>query len=366
MFQSPLRQFHESQKARFVEFAGWEMPILYRSIVEEHKQVREQGGLFDVSHMGRLRITGKDARQYLETLLTRKVTDMKVGQVRYGLICNEQGGVKDDILVYRDELDWMLVVNASNRNKIVEHMKTLVGALSVQVDDMTLQTAMIALQGPAVMPCIIEQLPDLAELKRYQFTRFDLMGNSILISRTGYTGEDGIEAIFPTGLIDAVFEMLVGNEQLVSEFPPAGLGARDTLRIEAGMPLYGHELSEEINPLAARLKFAVSLDKGQDERVPKFVGQDALQAVAEAGPQRQLVGLKVEGKRTPRQGATVLKDGASIGQVSSGCLSPTFNVPIAMAFVEAKHADADQVEIDLGRKTITASVCKLPFYKPSK
>jgi aminomethyltransferase len=262
-------------------------------------------------------------------------------------------------------MSWLLVVNASNRKKIVEHMKAVAGDDAVKIEDTTLTTAMIALQGPAVMPRLIEQMPELGELKRYRFTSFDLMGNSILISRTGYTGEDGIEAIFPTNLLDAAFEMLAGDDELVSTFPPAGLGARDTLRIEAGMPLYGHELSEEIDPLTAGLKFAVSLDKGEDDRVPKFVGQDALAAIG-ASPAQRLVGLRIEGKRTPRQGAAVLVNGKSVGGVTSGCLSPTLGEPIAMALLGSDLTDGQPVEVDLGRKTVTAAICPLPFYKPGK
>jgi len=367
LHRTPLHSFHEKYGARFVEFAGWEMPILYRSIIEEHQQVRTVGGMFDVSHMGRLRITGRDARTFLERLLTRQVTDMAEGQVRYALICNEQGGTLDDVLVYRDDLDWLLVVNASNRKKIVGHMSELASDYQVEIDDQTLTSAMIALQGPKVVDALAENLPEAASLKRYRFTKIELLGAEVLISRTGYTGEDGIEAIFPIKLIDGAFELLGDSEDgLAEQFPPAGLGARDTLRIEAGMPLYGHELAEDIDPLTAGLKFAVSLDKGSYERVPKFVGQDAIASIADKSPTRQLVGLKITGKRTPRQGAAVLHEGVEVGVVTSGCMSPTLGQPIAMALVKGDHAEAEMFGVDLGRKQVEAARCPLPFYKPGQ
>jgi len=360
--------YHTDHGAKFVDFAGWEMPIHYGSIIDEHNQCRSSGSVFDVSHMGRVRISGRHARKFLETLLARKVSDMVEGQARYALVCNENGGVIDDVLVYRFPDDWMLVVNASNRAKVLEHMEAVVKqfAYTIKVEDTTESTAMIAVQGPKVMDKIAGFSKEVPTLKNYRFCEKNLMILKMIISRTGYTGEDGIEVILGAKMAPMAIKLLLKDkgEGIVK---PAGLGARDTLRIEAGMPLYGHELDEHTDPLSAGLKFAVALDKDKAEEgpaIPRFIGQDALEQIAAEGPSKQLVGLKIDGKRTPRQGCEVHANGSQIGAVTSGCMSPTLGVPIAMAYVTpGSVSEGDTVQLPMGSSEIEAAVCKLPFYK---
>jgi aminomethyltransferase len=369
--RTPFYNYHVDHDAKFVDFAGWEMPIRYGSIIDEHNQCRNSGAVFDVSHMGRVRISGRHARKFLETLLTRKVSDMIEGQARYALICNERGGVIDDILVYKFPDNWMMVVNASNREKVLAHMASVAEAsdYTVKVDDQTESTAMLAVQGPRVMEKIGGFSKTVPTMKNYHFTEKNLMILKMIISRTGYTGEDGVEVILGAKMAGMAIKLLLKDkgEGIVK---PAGLGARDTLRIEAGMPLYGHELDEETDPLSAGLKFAVKLDKDKTADgppIPRFVGQDALEKIAAAGPPKQLIGLKIDGKRTPRQGCDVQHDGNAIGTVTSGCMSPTLGVPIAMAYVTPGSVSIDDiVTIAVGSGQVQASVCKLPFYKRAK
>lgn len=369
MQRTPFFQYHQDHGAKFVDFAGWEMPIMYKSIHEEHHHVRTVGGLFDVSHMGRLKFSGRHARKFLERVLTRRVTDMADMSCRYSLVCNEKGGVLDDVIVYRFPEHWMVVCNASNREKIVNHFKASIGDLVVKLEDETTSTAMVALQGPKVMEHVGRFSREVPTLKKYAFCIKNILIIKLTISRTGYTGEDGIEVVLPAAMASMAIKMLV-KEKVDEKDPaaiaikPAGLGARDTLRMEAGMPLYGHELDENTDPFAAGLGWAVSLDKDQFENGEKFIGQDALKAIQAAGPAKKLVGLKLEGKRTPRQGMNVLINGTVAGAVTSGCLSPTLGYPIAMAYIDAK-AQGDAA-IALGSENAPAQIVALPFYKRPK
>ena len=362
--RTPLHRFHVDHGAKLVEFAGWEMPMLYHSIIEEHRQVRDSGGLFDVSHMGRLRFSGPDARRFLDLVCTRRIHGMADGQCRYSLVCNDHGGCRDDVLVYRLGADeYLMVCNAANRTKLLEHFDARRGELEFDRRDETAGTAMLAFQGPRVIDLLGGVAPEVADLKRFRFVRLDLMGADVLVSRTGYTGEDGVEVILPAALaMQAV--SLVADDPGSAEAPirPAGLGARDTLRMEAAMPLYGHEITEQIDPLSAGLKFAVALDKGAEgDEAGVFIGQDALKKIAETGPSRSLVGLVLEGRRTARQGMPVRAGGAEVGVVTSACLSPTLGKPIAMAYVEgAKQGSA---EVVLGSSVVVAEIVALPFYK---
>lgn len=362
MQQSPFHAFHEQHGAKFVDFAGWRMPIMYDSIHAEHRQVRAAAGLFDVSHMGRLKISGRHARRFLERMLTRQITDMPEGACRYSLICNEAGGTLDDVIVYRFDDHWLLVVNASNREKIVAHLQTHVGELAVKIDDQTLSTAMVALQGPRVIEMIGKFSTEVPTLKRYHFCVKNLLIIKMTISRTGYTGEDGVEVILPASAAGTAMKLLVKDgDEASAALKPAGLGARDTLRLEAGMPLYGHELSEQIDPIAAGLSFAVSLDKDQQDKGEPFIGQTALKKIAADGPARRLVGLKLDGRRTARQGMVVLAGDKPVGEVTSACLSPTLDYPIAMAYVD-RDVQPDGIDFGSGRR-VGAQPCKLPFYK---
>ncbi len=365
MQRTPFHDFHVSHGGKMVDYAGWEMPLHYGSIMDEHRQVRRSGGLFDVSHMGRLRFKGRDAAVFLDRICTRQIASMQDGQVRYSLICNDQGGCMDDVLVYRiSESEYLVVCNAANLAKLLDHFEDVRGDLVFKLKDQTQSTAMIAVQGPAVMDIIANFSSEIPSLKRYRFTTKNLFIASFMVSRTGYTGEDGVEIILPASFASRAIDMLLKNvDQETAPVQPVGLGARDSLRLEAGMPLYGHEITEKIDPLSAGLGFAVKLDKGAgvDDAEP-FIGQRALQAIAEAGPSQRLVGLSLDGRRSPRQDMPVLAHGDVIGRVTSGCLSPTLDQPIAMAYVPAGF-DSDGVQVDLGRAIAASTIVPLPFYK---
>jgi aminomethyltransferase len=363
--RTPFYDFHVQTGAKLVEFAGWEMPILYRSITDEHEQTRNSGSIFDVSHMGRLHFSGPDAAKFLNYVLTRNVADQKVGQSRYSLVCNDSGGVLDDVIVSKDVKNWILVCNASNRERLVKYFTQLRHDRDLDFDmaDNTESTAMVALQGPKVIDRVAGVLPvDLKSMKRYHFESGNYMGMlKFTVFRSGYTGEDGVEIVIPAKVAPLAMKLIAGKtEKETATIKPAGLGARDTLRLEAGMPLYGHELTEQIDPLSAGLNFAVDLTKD-------FVGAEALRKIAADGPKRKLVGLELEGKRIARQGSPIALNGQPVGEVTSGTLSPTLQKSIAMAYVDAAHAnEGGDVSVDLKGAIVPAKVVKLPFYKRQK
>jgi aminomethyltransferase len=358
--RTPFYDFHLSAGAKMVDFAGWEMPILYRGIVDEHQQTRNSGSLFDVSHMGRLSFTGKDAVLFLNRVLTRNVSDQRVGQSRYSLVCNESGGVLDDIIISRDAKNWILVCNASNREKIVNHFneQRQASGLDFEMTDNTESTGMVAIQGPKVIERMAEILPvELRQMKRYTFETSSFMLIKFTVFRSGYTGEDGVELIIPAKMASMAIKLVGKADHEGATIRPAGLGARDTLRLEAGMPLYGHELTQTLDPLSAGLNFAVDLTKD-------FIGAGPLRDIAATGPRRKLVGLELEGKRIARQGTPVLGDGKVIGEVTSGTLSPTLGKSIAMAYIDANFTgEGTQVSADLKGILNPAKIVKLPFYK---
>lgn len=365
--QTPLDAWHRQAGAKMVPFAGYEMPIQYESIVSEHQACRSAAALFDVSHMGRLRFDGDGSEALLDRLLTRRVTDLPIGSVRYSMICNDQGGVLDDVLVSNlktpsDSQYHLLVVNASNRIKIVEWIKQHLDDFpTVTFSDRTELTAMIAVQGPLAMETCKRLFSfDPTRLKYYQATITDQFSKPVIVSRTGYTGEDGIELVVRAEEAPRVWEniLLAGRD---AGFAPAGLGARDTLRMEAAMPLYGHELDETIDPISAGLSFACNL---QDR---EFIGRDALAKVQQQGPARVRIGLLPSGKRPAREGCDVYAtSGQCIGKITSGGPSPTLGHPIAMAMVDASHAQDDAFEIDIRGKRSDATRAKLPFYRRAK
>jgi aminomethyltransferase len=359
--RTPFHDFHVNAGARMVDFAGWEMPILYRGITDEHQHTRSSGSLFDVSHMGRISFSGPQTMALLDRVLTRKISDQKVGQSRYALICNDAGGILDDVIISRDQKTWLLVCNASNRERVVRHFNEVrrAGDLDVDIVDQTTATAMVALQGPKVIEKLSAVLPvDLASLKRYHFVSDSLMLIKFTVFRSGYTGEDGVELILPAKAAGMAMKLLGGKmDRAEATIKPAGLGARDTLRLEAGMPLYGHELTEQTDPISAGLGWAADLTKD-------FIGAPALRQVAEAGPKRKLVGLELDGRRIARQGAPVVLDGRPVGEVTSGTFSPTLQKSIAMAYVDAGlAAEGAGFDVDLKGTTNPAKVVKLPFYK---
>jgi aminomethyltransferase len=340
------------------------MPILYRGIVEEHQQTRTSGSLFDVSHMGRIHITGPGAVKLLDKILTRNVSQQRVGQSRYSLVCNPAGGVLDDVIVSKNPKHWLVVCNASNRDKILRHIIEVRDAceFDAEISDRTESTAMVAAQGPAVVDLMSEALDmDIKSIKRYGFESGTYMMSRFTLFRSGYTGEDGVEIIVSSGTAQNMVKSLSG-EMSKPDAPirPAGLGARDTLRLEAGMSLYGHELTESVDPISAGLSWAVDLGKD-------FIGVEQLRVIAGNGPAKKLVGLELRGPRIARQGSTVKSGSAQIGEVTSGTFSPTLQQSIAMAYVDARHATEGQsVEIDLRGSIAAARVVPLPFYKRAK
>jgi len=361
LLRTPLYEFHVSCGAKMVDFAGWEMPIYYRGIIDEHLQTRNSGSLFDVSHMGRLHITGKDAIAFLNTVVTRNVGEQRVGQSRYSLVCNAAGGVLDDVIISKDAKYWLVVCNASNRAKIVRHFTSARddGKFDAQIADQTESTAMVAIQGPKVLDRMSDVLSiNLKELKRYGFESGMYMMNRFTAFRSGYTGEDGIELIVSARTAAAAVKSLAGELSADdSAIKPAGLGARDTLRLEAAMPLYGHELNESTDPISAGLDWAVDLKKD-------FIGAEPLRVIAQHGPARKLVGLELEGRRIARQGSPVRAGAAVVGDVTSGTLSPTLQKSIAMAMVDANHAaPGTELAVDLRGTLCVARVVPLPFYK---
>ena len=363
--QTPLHAWHAGHGGRMVDFAGWSMPVQYGSIVAEHQAVRRRAGLFDVSHMGRLRFEGPDAAQFLDRLVTRRVDDLPPGQIRYALVTNDAGGIRDDVLVYhlasRDGGTYYgMVVNASNREKIVAWIHQKLGDCDLECIDTTHEQAMIAVQGP-LAERILQPMVDvsLAELGYYTGSEALIHEHPGIVSRTGYTGEDGFELIVPAAAAEAVWEQLLDNGRNDGVIA-AGLGARDTLRLEAGMPLYGHELSEEITPLQAGLNFAVNFE-GRD-----FPGCSVLTKFKQATPEWKRVGLELTGKRVPREHYPVVKDGRPIGEVTSGTFSPTLERPIAMAYVKPSITLGAEVHVDIRGTLEAAKVVKLPFYRRAK
>lgn len=355
--RTPLYEWHVDHGARIVDFAGWDMPVVYRSIVEEHQTVRAAAGLFDISHMGRLWFEGPDALEFVQFLATNNIATMKEGQVRYALLCNVQGGIRDDVLVYRWNEGIGMVVNASNRVKIVNWIVEHQGGHKVKVHDSTKEGCMIAVQGPKALELChgIVDTP-IEQLGYYFATRITYRGVSCAISRTGYTGEDGVEFIVRADLGLPLWEELVRRGAR-----PCGLGARDTLRLEAAMPLYGHELTEEIDPFQAGLNWAVKMDKA------KFIGRDALVRRKEDKTLRLRVGLELEDKRIPREGFAVIAGDQTVGQVTSGTFAPTLQKSLAMAYVDpAFTAPGTSLAVDVRGKTEPATVVKLPFYKRVK
>lgn len=357
MHTTVFHDWHASHGARLVDFAGWHMPIQYTSITDEHLAVRGRAGLFDIAHMGRLQFDGPDACRFLDHLLTNDVAQLMLGQVRYSLICREDGGILDDVLVYRLESSYLLVVNASNRVKILDWIEQHRGGFDVALTDQTFDQPMVAIQGPQALG-VVERVVGLSlqTMKYFTVAEIEFDAEPALISRTGYTGEDGFELIVPEASAVKLWEQLMSDAEC--RVTPCGLGCRDTLRLESAMPLYGHELDESIEPLTAGLDFAVKLKKSA------FIGLESLRQRKDAGLTRRRVGLQLAGRRIAREGATVHLGETTIGRVTSGTFSPTLQRPIAMAYVEtACGDDGREVEVDIRGRREAANVVPLPFYK---
>jgi aminomethyltransferase len=345
-----LYDAHVKLKARMVDFHGWEMPIQYAGIIDEHTAVRARVGLFDLSHMGRVRVQGPGRRAFLQKVLTIDVTKVPEGKCRYSFFLTEKGTVIDDLILYAGGPDDFLVVNASNREADLAWMKQHLPADVTLVDE-TFTTALIALQGPRSVETVKRVLDiDPSAMGYYTFATI----GEYFISRTGYTGEDGFEIFVPTAKAAGIWDRFID-----AHIAPIGLGARDTLRTEAAMPLYGNDLDDATTPLEAGLNFAVDLEK------PEFIGQAALKAAG--APGRRLAGIVMEGKRIPRPGYEVLHDGKKVGKITSGTWSPTLEKSIAMAYVPPDlRKEGTALEIDVRGRLEKAATVKLPFYRRKK
>ncbi len=339
------------------------MPVQFTSIIQEHAATRSAIGLFDISHMGRLEFIGANALALLDRLVTRSVVQLKPGGIRYALVTNEQGGILDDVLVYHlprpdGSSRVLMVVNASNRDKIVHWIESQRNDDDATLVDLTSDTAMIAVQGPAAVALVDPMLDvSLAKMKYYSGAIAQLDGSEVIVSRTGYTGEDGCELWVPADQAMPLWQRLLDLGQSEGAVP-VGLAARDTLRLEAAMPLYGHELSEQIDPYQAGLAFAVQLDQHD------FIGHSALVTAQKNTSRPVRVGLSLEGRRVPREHYPILSDGVAIGEVTSGTFSPTLQHPIAMGYVPAQLSGVGtSLEIDIRGRLVPATVVALPFYR---
>lgn len=353
---TPLHATHQRLGARLVEFGGFEMPVQYDSILKEHAAVRETAGLFDVSHMGQIEISGAKAVEAVEALLSCRVSTLGLRRVRYGLMCNRDGGVVDDVTLYRRAEDaFMLCVNASNIEKDEAWIREniLPGA---EVRNDSEHTGMLALQGPyaaTTLAAIAGTTP--GDLKRFEFDEFDCDGTNALISSTGYTGAPGFEIYLPADDTVRIFEALLSAGQQYG-ITPAGLGARDTLRLEAALALYGHELDDTTSPLEAGLGRFVKRKSGG------FVGAEAIEARAGKADQRRLIGFKMTERGIARPEYLILKDGATIGRVTSGAPSPTLGISIGLGYVSPEHASVgSEITIAIRGKSVAAQVIETPF-----
>jgi aminomethyltransferase len=360
LHETPVASRHEALGARMIEFAGWRMPVQYSSIIDEHRAVRERVGLFDLSHMGELLVEGATAGDALATALVGDPPSLKVGRAQYSMICAADGGIIDDLIVYRLAADrFMVVANASNAQAVSDALTERLEGSRAVLDDHSLATGLVALQGPRSVEVLRPVTDvDLDALRYYAIAEGEVAGIPAHVARTGYTGEDGFEVFVETArtgeLWDALFDRVRGADGL-----PIGLGARDTLRLEAGMPLYGNELDLTTTPYDAGLGRVVKLDKPQD-----FVGRAALEKVAADGPRRRLVGLIVEGRGNARHGYPVHAGERRTGVVTSGTQSPTLGVPIAMAYVAATDGEPDtRLDVEIRDARVPARVVPLPFYR---
>ena len=372
LIHTPLTRWHVDNAGRMVDFAGWLMPVQYQSVIAEHHHTRNAVGLFDVSHMGRFFFYGSNVGQWLDGLMTRRVACTASGKIRYSLMTNQAGGILDDVLVYHMAASgpflpsavggnsfYMVVVNAGNRDKLAAWFQASIPEGSdIILNDRTETSAMIAVQGPQANHIVAAiSTEDPAELGYYAGAVCDVDGHPAIVSRTGYTGEDGCEIIVDAQSALPVWEKLAAASQDVGG-GATGLAARDTLRLEAGMPLYGNELSEEINAAATNLRFAINL------KDRNFCGADAIAKELKAKKARVRVGIELAGRRPARQGCPIMVGDQEIGHLTSGTLSPTLQKPIAMGYVEPQHsAVGTAIEIDIRGKRQPASVVDLPFYQ---
>ncbi len=362
MNTTPLYDAHKTHGAKLVDFAGWSMPIQYSGVIDEYHTVRQQAGLFDVSHMGRLMFSGKGALDFLQLVTTNDVNKLAVGQAQYSMVCNPEGGIKDDVFVYRiDSDDYLVCVNASNREKIIQWLTEQQDARQKEFtfQDYSSQMAQLALQGPLSKSILSKVLNNsaLEELKPRWCLDVPLLNCNVLITRTGYTGELGYELYLPAERAADLWQCLMKTGELQG-LKPAGLGARDLLRLDMGYFLYGNDLTEETTPVEAGAEWAVGFQKSE------FIGSDVLKKQKQDGPSRKLIAFELLEKSVPRHDMEIYAKGERIGQVSSGNLSPTLQKGIGMGYVTPKYSSqGTQLEIQIRGKRVPAKVVKLPFYK---
>jgi len=356
--KTPLYDAHLKLGGKMVEFGGWLMPVQYSGIIEEHQAVRTKAGLFDVSHMGEIEITGPGALAMIQNLITNDAAKLSIGQAIYSPMCYEDGGIVDDLLVYRlEEEKYWLVVNAGNKDKDYEWIIAHQGEKAL-AKDISAQTGQIALQGPLAQEILASVVKDdLASLRYYHFVKGLVADCPAIISRTGYTGEDGFEIYLSADDAPKVWDALLtaGKDK---GLVPAGLGARDTLRFEAKFPLYGHELDDKTTPLEAVLGIFVDLNKEE------FIGREVLKQQKSEGVSRKLVGFRMIDRGIPRAGYEIEKDGVAIGTVTSGSYAPTLEMNLGLGYVRLQDAvPENEIQVVIRGKSLRAQIIKTPFYK---
>ena len=355
---TPLLGLHKELGAKLVPFVGWNMPIQFAGVLSEHTCVRERVGLFDVSHMGEIEVKGKDAKKFLQFLLSNNVEKMLDGSILYSLMCYETGGVVDDLLAYRfSENHYFLCVNASNSDKDYDWIARHASSFNVNIKNTSSETSQLALQGPDAKN-VLQSLCDISldDLSYYNFRKGMVNNVESLISRTGYTGEDGFELYLSPEKVSEVFRSLMEQGRSYG-IQPIGLGARDTLRIEMGYPLYGNEIDNNPTPLDAGLGWVIKFDKGE------FLGRGSLLKQKEQGsPRRKLVGLKLLTRGVPRAHYQVFKNGESVGEVTSGTFSPTLNTGVGLCYVSSEYSDVgNHLDVKIRDQLVATEVIQLPF-----
>jgi aminomethyltransferase len=357
--RTPFYTTHLALGARMIEFFGWEMPVQYAGIIQEHRCVREHAGIFDLSHMGEFEVRGPGAKAFLQRLLTNNVERAADGKALYSALCKDDGGVIDDLLVYRRaDDDFLVVVNASNIEKDFAWFEQHVPK-GVELRNRSYDVALVAVQGPKAKEIVapLVQAP-VDELYYYEFRDDEIAGHRVTLARTGYTGEDGFEIYVENAEAQAVWDAVwAAGEPLGMQ--PIGLGARDTLRLEMGYALYGHELNESINPIEAGIGWVVSTKAG-DGRPRQFIGSDVIVPLKKNGASRTLRGLKLDGKGVPRQHCPVKAGGRAVGEVTSGTVSPSLNEPIGLALIDVDALD-QPLSIEIRGREVPASLADVPF-----
>lgn len=356
--KTPIFEQHQKLGGRIVNYSGWAMPIQFQGIIEEHMAVRQRAGIFDVSHMGEIKISGLEANQACNHLVTNNTDKIEVGQILYSPMCYPDGGVVDDLLVYRLGKDeFLLVVNAANTDKDYQWICEQLASFDVEIKNLSDQMGQLAVQGPKAQEILQKVVDiDLAQIKFFYFKEGLIAEKKCMMSRTGYTGEDGFEIYAAWDDLSTVFEAIMAADD--NKLTPCGLGARNTLRFESALPLYGHELSAEIAPLEARLKIFVDLEQAD------FIGKDALQKMVKEGVPRQLIGIEMIDRGIPRDDYPVVFDGEEIGKITSGSFAPFVNKNLGLALVKKGAVKRDDiVEVQIRKRTLQGKVVKLPFYK---